>query len=117
MTGDFDADGRDDLLAVANRGLWQVSLMDASPKIPAQWLSLFGDDAHNSDGSSFLRLVGDWNGDGSADVGSKSKDGHWYVALSDGSRFHEPTQWLSGFGNDYADGGSPFEPSNRRLEW
>lgn len=110
LAADFDGDGRDDFLAEANRGLWQVSLMGATPNIPAQWLSVFCDDARDPGGSPFLPLIGDWNGDGRSDAGCKSKNGRWYVAYSDGKRFHDPALWLSAFGNDYADGGAPFEP-------
>jgi hypothetical protein len=106
--GDFDGDGRDDLLAEANRGLWQVSIMGDHPGIPSQWLSAFSDDSADIGGSPFQRLVGDWDGDGKSDVGSKSRDGRWHVAFSDGRRFEWPSLWLEGFGNDFADGGAPF---------
>ncbi|ALN83594.1 cellulase family protein [Lysobacter capsici] len=109
MSGDADGDGRSDLLAAADRGLWQVSLMGAQPAVPGQWTSKFADNARDPAGAPFQRLAGDWDGDGKADIGAKARDGRWFVAFSDGKRYVGGAQWLSGFGSDAADpAGAPF---------
>ena len=107
-SADYNGDGRDDLLAVASRGLWQVSVMGETPTVPAQWISRFSDELDDLAGAPFQHLSGDWNGDGMSDVAAKSRDGRWLVALSDGFRFTSDGLWLAGFGNDFVDGSSPF---------
>ncbi len=108
LAADVNGDGRDDLIAASNRGTWQVSLGDDAPGIPAQWLSAFSDELRDPGGAPFQRLTGDWNGDGKSDVLAKSRDGRWFVALSNGKGFSGNALWLSDFANDALDGSSPF---------
>jgi hypothetical protein len=55
--------------------------------------------ARNLGVSSDTQLLGDVNGDGKADmIVYYSKDGSWYVALSDGNRFTDFRLWAIGFG-------------------
>lgn len=108
MAADVNGDGKDDLLAASNRGTWQVSAGGDGPTAPAQWLSAFADADRDPGGAPFQRLTGDLNGDGKADVIAKSRDGRWFAALSNGQGFANPALWMSGFGDDNSDGGSPF---------
>lgn len=111
LTGDFNGDHRTDFLSASSRGTWQVSLMANQPQIPRQWLSLFGDNLADPGANPFRPLVGDWNRDGKTDVGLKSRDGRWFVAMNDGRNFVGTAQWLSNFGNEYLDpAAAPTEP-------
>jgi hypothetical protein len=109
--GDFDGDRRADLAAKSSRGLIQVSLMGATPNSPSQWMPPFGDGQADPGGAPFLPLRGDWNGDGKTDLGLKARDGRWYTALSDGTRFTYAAHVLSNLGSESADpSGAPFQP-------
>lgn len=108
MTGDFNGDGRSDLLAASDRGTWQVSLMGDSPSVPGQWFSEFGDNQRDPGAAPFQRLTGDFNGDGITDIAVKGQDGRWFVALGDGRKFGRPGEWLIGFGNTHSDPAGDF---------
>jgi hypothetical protein len=114
IVGDFDGDHNTDIGVMTQRGLWQIAPMNNyAPSIPFQWLNNFGDSHADPGGAPFTPITGDWNGDGFTDIGLKSKDGRWFLYFSDRTtrRFINPAQYLSGFGNDYADpGGAPFIP-------
>lgn len=108
MVADVNGDGRDDLVAASNRGTWQVSLGGNAPDIPGQWLSAFADEMRDPGGAPFQRITGDWNGDGKSDVLAKSRDGRWFVALSNGRGFTNAALWLTGFADDTLNGIAPF---------
>lgn len=105
LTGDWNGDGRDDVLAKSRDGRWFTALSDARDfGNAALWLSGFADDGQ--DGSSpFMVFSGDWNGDGKTDIGAKARDGRWYIAFSSGTGFVSPRLALSGFVNENIDSG------------
>lgn len=110
LAADFNGDGADDLLASANRGMWQVSIMAAQPGVPGQWLYNFGDNLSDPASAPTQSITGDWDGDGKQDVGLRAKDGRWFVAFSEGRDFPFTAQWVSGFGDDTLDVvGAPFK--------
>jgi hypothetical protein len=100
FVGDFDGDGRDDLLAKekTDGGYWDVALsrqngLQFVPQGPPSWLTgwAVASDAYNL-------FVGDFDGDGKDDVAAKEKNspGYWYVATSDGSKFNaSPHIWMT----------------------
>lgn len=91
MVGDFNGDGKTDILATDSVSV-QVALSTGSSFVPqSPWL------INQRKGVVY---AGDFNGDGKYDIVIwDSKYGNWYVALSTGSRFIPPTQtWLTGFG-------------------
>ena len=93
FTGDFNGDGKTDYMY--NYGGWYVALSNGSGfNAPTQWLSNSG-----PSGPTYnigYQYVGDFNGDGKTDY--MYNYGGWYVALSNGSGFNAPTQWLSNSG-------------------
>jgi hypothetical protein len=116
VTGDWNGDGKTDIAIKAKDGRWFTALSDPANNRfynLAQSLANFGNDYTDLGGAPFLPITGDWNFDGRTDIGLKSKDGRWFVALSNysGTQFIAQAQWLSNFGNDYTDpGGAPFLP-------
>ncbi|WP_170301424.1 FG-GAP-like repeat-containing protein [Saccharopolyspora hirsuta] len=81
--GDVDGDGKDDILAFSGRtyGDVFVSLSDGHQFRPAQkWHDRFALGTEKP-------AVGDFNGDGKADIITFTDSGAVYVSLSDGSRF------------------------------
>ena len=102
VTGDFNGDSKSDIAAYSDRGLYQVALTGASgAEIASQWLSQYGDKNIDAGFTSAKVLAGDWNGDGKTDVLVKTKDGRWYVALSNGTGFEKSGLWLNNFGNEF----------------
>lgn len=101
VTGDFNGDGRSDIAACSDRGLYQVSLTGTSTaQIASQWLSEFGDKNVNSAFSNSKPFAGDWDGDGKTDILVKTTAGQWYVAKSTGNNFSASGPWISNFGID-----------------
>ena len=90
--GDFDGDGRDDVLLRRDDGFWLFYAMDGRRHVPAR--SGFADLTRN------LRYnvagVGDFDGDGRDDVLLRRDDGFWLFYAMDGRR-HVPAR--SGFAN------------------
>jgi hypothetical protein len=82
FTGDFNGDGKTDLVQFTKDGRWLVSLNTSTPggattftipAIAASW----------SPASMWRQLfVGDFNGDGKTDVAGLSVSGAWFVGLS-----------------------------------
>src|SRR5207237_26995 len=82
---DFDGDGKDDITARYKQGgTWWMGLSNGTNFVtsPAPWAAW-------STGATWVDVhVGDFNGDGKADVISRAvQNGQWYVALSNGSGF------------------------------
>lgn len=88
--GDFDGDGKDDVLLYDNTtGEWQVAFSTGNDLLPNAgeadnyiWLDHWGV------GPAWKPLIGDYNGDGKDDLTLyNSTDGGWQVALSNGKAF------------------------------
>ena len=91
FVGDFNADGKADLLY--EYGGWQVALSQGNRFAPpGYWLG----DYESPDGGKTNRagylFVADYNGDGRDDL--LFRDKHWHVAVSTGNDFAFPTLWL-----------------------
>ena len=77
--GDFDGDGRDDVLLRHEKGRWHYYPMDGRNVLPGSGpASLTRDLAWRIDG------VGDFDGDGKDDVLLRNMDGRWYFYPMDG---------------------------------
>jgi hypothetical protein len=100
VTGDFNGDGLRDIAGLdLQTGQWSVSLASASQGGPAPFSEFFSTSmwaSWNPKASWADVRVGDFNGDGKADLAAREVDsGQWWVALSNGSSFTTSlwTQW------------------------
>lgn len=89
LTGDFNADGRDDTAVRNGSGQWQVVLTPASgtasPQLWATWPT-------SINWANYL--TGDFNGDGRTDIAARNPTtGNWRIGVSTGSGFTEATYW------------------------
>ncbi|WP_425551891.1 FG-GAP-like repeat-containing protein [Fodinicola feengrottensis] len=100
LTGDVDGDGRTDIIWFVRGGSPKVYVQLSNGSTfgaPQLWHSFFALDSE-------IPLVGDFNGDGRADIatftrGASYGPGQVYVALSTGSSFEGTSQlWDSNFG-------------------
>ena len=91
LVGDFDGDGKSDMLVYANNvGAFYVATSTGTGFNHQQWLSVPG-----WAGQDLTITVGDFNGDGKSDLLIYVKStGQFYVATSTGSGFNLQ-QWLS----------------------
>ncbi len=93
-SGDFNSDGKSDLLAAWNDGgstTLTLRLSSGSRLVPAHWAIRAGTWV-----DSTVWLPGDFNGDGRLDVAGVWDDGDLTsiaVYLSDGTHFAAPVQW------------------------
>lgn len=78
-TGDFDGDGRADLINHISGSSWRICLTRAS-------FSCFNTSAHSGAGENVF--VGDFNGDGRDDLAGYTSAGNWHVCLSVGGNFN-----------------------------
>jgi hypothetical protein len=99
-TGDFNGDGLTDIAGLdLQTGQWWVSLASASQGGPAAFREFFSTSmwaGWNPKASWADVRVGDFNGDGKADLAAREvNSGQWWVAISDGSSFTTSlwTQW------------------------
>jgi hypothetical protein len=82
MTGDFNGDGKADIVGRSSAGQWFVGVSDGSSSFTNQLWTTWNEAAGWQDVQ-----VGDFNGDGKADIAGRTAWGDWWVALSDGSSF------------------------------
>jgi hypothetical protein len=82
MAGDFNGDGKQDIVGRTAIGQWWVGISDGSGSFNNQLWTTWNEAAGWQDVQ-----VGDFNGDGKADIAGRTAWGDWWVALSDGSSF------------------------------
>src|SRR5262249_46092574 len=90
LVGDFTGDGKDDIAMFANTGQWWLAVSTGSSFQMQRW-DVPGSWARGNTWRDWQ--VGDFNGDGMADVAGLSKQGAWQVGLSTGTSFQAQT-WL-----------------------
>ena len=100
MLADANGDGKADVIAFGEKGVFVALSTGTSFDSTAQWSSKFG----NVDGwgpSDYPRMLADLNGDGKVDVLGFGDTGV-AVALSEGDKFGTATKWASAL--SYTDG-------------
>ncbi len=82
MTGDFNGDGKQDIIGRSSAGQWFVGVSDGSSSFSNQLWTTWNEAVGWRDVQ-----IGDFNGDGKADIAGRTASGDWWVALSNGSSF------------------------------
>lgn len=95
LAGDFNGDGKTDLVQVTMYGdVWVALAGDDSFQSPSRWGWLgFRFDRGASDQPGYLPMAGDFNGDGKTDLAQLTPYGDVWISLSGGADFHAPSRW------------------------
>ncbi len=83
-TGDFNGDGRVDIVGLTETGGWFVALSTGTAFIASFW-------GQWSDQTYRTFSIGDFNGDGRDDIAARDSQGNWLVASSNGISFTNVT--------------------------
>ncbi len=96
--GDFDGDGKDDVLMRHIDGRWYHYAMDGRRYIPGRQgiANLTRNLAYR------IAAIGDFDGDGKHDVLIRRADGHWYHYAMAGRRYRPGTQGAAGLTRNLA---------------
>jgi hypothetical protein len=78
QAGDFDGDGRTDIAALASNGRWYGLVGQAN----GRWGSAVLGYWNPSLGFTDDILMGDFNGDGRADIAGRAESGEWWAAIA-----------------------------------
>jgi hypothetical protein len=93
--GDVNGDGQDDLVGFGQDGVYVATSTGSGFSAVSKWITAF-DLAHGWTVASFVRTMGDVDGDGKADVVGFGQDGV-YISISSGSGFSPASKWISAF--------------------
>jgi hypothetical protein len=92
MTGDFNGDGKDDVVTFLPGGGVFVAVSDGTAFVDSR--NWYATGAFSYAGET--PLVGDFNGDGRADIATVTSSSVW-VSLSNGTSFATQTRWTADF--------------------
>jgi YD repeat-containing protein len=106
---DMNGDGKADYVWKNAKG-WQVAISNGTGFTVNKWLANTLADGSLSYNSTYQAFA-DINGDGKTDYIWKNANG-WQVALSTGTGFQNPAQWL---GLTLADGSTTYNPSTTSI--
>jgi hypothetical protein len=81
MVGDFNGDGKTDIVGRDTAGIWWVGTSTGSSFSTSSWGSWSTTQTWQN------VMAGDFNGDGLTDIAGRDNGGNWWVGLSTGSSF------------------------------
>lgn len=84
LTGDFNGDRREDLVTLSQTGTWSVHFANGASS-GALFTSRTAATGWTAYSNWRNLLVGDFNGDGRADVAGQYWNGQWYIGLANGA--------------------------------
>lgn len=97
LVGDANGDGKQDLVAFGNDGVYVSRSTGSGFTEPALWIENFSHNNGRWNAAKHLRLLADINNDGKRDIVGFG-DAGVYASLSTGVRFGQATFVVSGFG-------------------